>query len=126
MAEEMKHEGEWVWITKRKPSEPRFDWQSREPVTEEMKALICTAWELYDGSDVTYDSITHEESVLAHYAAGLKAQVEELKKALMEAPPDALWVRDENGERKLYRYIGPTIQELREQKAKGVEPNAEV
>jgi hypothetical protein len=38
-----------------------------------------------------------------------------LQERLMEAPPDAMWVCDEKGQRKLIQYIGPTIQELREQ-----------
>ena len=123
MAEGMKHEGEWVWITKPKPRDPRFDWQSREPVTDEMKEVFIRAWELYDGSDATYDVLTHEEAVLARYAAGLKAQIAALEKALMEAPPDAIFVRDEKGNRFLMQYTGPTIKELREQAAKEVDPN---
>ena len=38
-----------------------------------------------------------------------------LEEALKTTPPDAIFVRDENGERKLMRYIGPTIEELRQQ-----------
>jgi hypothetical protein len=59
--------------------------------------------------------------VAVHALECLKATQKELETALMELPPDAFYIRDEDGTRKLVRYIGPTIQELRAEHAKGKE-----
>jgi hypothetical protein len=56
--------------------------------------------------------------VAVHALEALKSTQKSLEDALMEAPPDAFYVRNEDGSRCLVRYIGPTIQELRAQ-AKG-------
>jgi hypothetical protein len=79
-----QHKGQWLWITSPKPREPKWDWQSREPVTEEMKHVICSAWRIYDDSDATFDGITHEEAVLARHmvdvVSQLKAHIDRLQK----------------------------------------------
>ena len=70
-----EHKGQWLWITSPKPREPKWDWQSREPVTEEMKHVICSAWRVYDDSDATFDAITHEEAVLARHMVDVVSQL---------------------------------------------------
>ena len=68
--------------------------------------------------------------IAVHALECLKATQQDLVEAKMELPPDAFFIRDEDGTRKLVRYIGPTIQELRaECDAKGketpVQPDSE-
>ena len=53
-----------------------------------------------------------------HFAMAI-ATITNLEKRLIEAPPDAIWAIDEHGERRLYRYTGPTIEELRDQRKTG-------
>lgn len=54
--------------------------------------------------------------VAVHALECLKSTQKSLEEAHMELPPDAFYVRNEDGSRCLVRYIGPTIQELREQR----------
>ena len=54
----------------------------------------------------------------ARYFSMAIGTIRGLEARLMEAPPDALWVVDEKGERQLMRYIGPTIEELRAERKK--------
>jgi hypothetical protein len=51
--------------------------------------------------------------IAVHALECLKATQKELMDAMRELPPDAFYVRNEEGERQLVRYIGPTIAELR-------------
>lgn len=51
--------------------------------------------------------------IAVHALECLKAMQKDLEEAKMELPPDAFYIRDEDGTRKLVRYIGPTIAELR-------------
>lgn len=51
--------------------------------------------------------------IAVHALECLKTTQQELLEAKMELPPDAFYIREEDGTRKLVRYIGPTIQELR-------------
>lgn len=64
----MAAQGRWLWITERPKPDPQLDWQSREPVTPEMKEFVCAAWRAYDNSDARFEGITHDEAVLANFA----------------------------------------------------------
>ena len=51
--------------------------------------------------------------VAVHALECLKATQLDLADAKMALPPDAFYIREEDGTRKLVRYIGPTLAELR-------------
>lgn len=78
------NDGKWVWVTFRGPG--KENWQSNEPITEEMKRIIISAWRVYDDSDARFDAISHEESVIARYSAEivkqLKGHVSRLQKEI--------------------------------------------
>jgi hypothetical protein len=72
---------------------------------------------LYDMSRAI--GLSEEDTVVriaVHALECLKATQQELLEAKLEAPPDAIIVRNEDGSRCLIRYIGPTIQELRKER----------
>jgi hypothetical protein len=80
--------------------------------------LLCTtehvAQRCFDMA--TVNGFSEDEAtvfVAVHALEAMKSTQKSLEDALMELPPDAFYVREEDGTRKLVRYIGPTIQEFR-------------
>jgi hypothetical protein len=67
--------GQWLWITTPDKRDSESDWQSREPVTDDMKHIIRSAWRVYDDSDASFNGITHEEAVLARHAVDAVSQL---------------------------------------------------
>ena len=78
-------------------------------------AIAHRAWDVAYAQSLS-ERDSHRMIIVAALEA-LDATQKALEQAIMEAPPDAFWVRDENGERCIMRYVGPTLDEIRRSSA---------
>lgn len=88
---------------------------------DKLRALCQTEYIAIRYMDIAKSVGLSEEDAIVmiavHALESLRATQEQLLEAKMELPPDAFYIRDEDGTRKLVQYIGPTIAELRAKQA---------